>query len=457
MSTESNPGYSGEETTVKAQALETPPAETNPEVKKNSSCEEVKRGAKEKEVEVTVQKLNSRLLFDILRLSLNQDGSEDKDISELVSEYLNKESQETLEIDLDQETVLDLKKLLAELPKRIKSDVEMSEDQINKIVEYISVPIMNGHISAKDVFTIVQSIKITATNQNSNLQGYEGCMFYNPQNGTIVISENILDEFSETTAKGEQKSNQGLDVEHMLIHEVSHGISEHMFRGEEAETLFSQADKVLLQAEEARGSQSFHIETVLDAIQPDKIKEDYKIFIDNNPEMADSVTLETFETERRALAAKEIITDYTAIYLQSNGDFDDFSRVCISKSDHEKLLAYLEIDATEDDNLEQIISETMTSKNKSETLKKYPKLKKLFDNYAGFFSIIKKSLIRGEITGETQASDDNEEMINTTLRHNLDQARNFPSEKNNQNQSSALHDVKTLFAVFGDELDFLTK
>ncbi len=430
---------------------ETPTNEVTPENQEYSRHEEVAREAQDQETETTIKKLNLSLILDILRLSINQDGTEDPDVSELARKHLAEHNEENLEID--EETIQGLIKLLIELPAKIKSEVELTEEKQNEIIEHICTPVLLGHLSAADVLTMVDSVNISSSNQDSSAQGYEGYMFYNPEERSITISSEIIDGYLTTTGEDGKEMKIKLDTEHMMVHELAHGVTEYTMAKAEQSPEDSDLDpkragEVVRKTSELAGSQTFHIESVLAGMSESKIAENHKEAVSNGS----SISLEDFRERRTQLAAKEIITDYTAIFLQSDGSFLDFVKTCIGTTDLDKLGEFLNEDVGEDENLDEIYESILDS---PEEMNSRPRIKSHIENYRHFYNLINNSLTKNEIADNfDELSLDDYDETDLSLGRGLDRTSNFGAQADRSPENDSLaNSIKSLASAFGDEVN----
>jgi hypothetical protein len=287
-------------------------------------------------------------------------------------------------------------------------EVGLSEDELFSIQEIVCEPILNGHISGETASSMVKSVTVmkgdTLKQQSKAQNGYEGIMFCNPRSGEIIIAKEAL--------TGEYKAEDGseLDIRHMIIHEMSHVATEDVFfnknpqNGQEKEAV-TEAQKfsseIIRLAEHSKAEripQSRHIETVLDMLSnlPQEFQKTGK----------PQAEYEAFKQQRESLAAKEILTDYTAIYLKSNGERQSFIGEYLSSVGLKRLNEYAASNATEGgaDTKNRVaeILRAKTPEEKAQRSQQFPEFKQAFEMYNRFFDLAEKHLGDDKIKAAAQ-------------------------------------------------------
>jgi len=164
-----------------------------------------------------------------------------------------------------------------------------------------------------------------------------------------------------------------------------------------------QADKIIERAEKIDDSfpdsQSQHIRTNLNNVK--NAKSDFETYFANEKEFQ-ALTEEqrqqikpTKEQEfingRKIRAKVEILADYTALYLQSDGSIEDFVMTCLKKTDQEALKSYLgeNFDKVKLSNLNRISRRETKLAKMNELGEKFPTL---INTYLAFYNEIKRTL-----------------------------------------------------------------
>ncbi|OQB05640.1 MAG: hypothetical protein BWY19_00909 [bacterium ADurb.Bin212] len=244
----------------------------------------------------------------------------------------------------------------------------------------------------------------TLKQQSMAQNGYEGIMFCNPQTGEIIIAKEAL--------TGEYKAEDGseLDIRHMIIHEMSHVATEDVFlnknpQNEQQKEAVVEAkkfsDEIIQLAQYSKGEripQSGHIETVLDMLS--NMPQDFQKTGKPPQEY------EAFKQQRESLAAKEILTDYTAIYLKSNGERQSFIGEYLSSVGLKRLNEYASSNATEGgtDTKTRVaeILRAKTPEEKAERSQQFPEFKQASEMYNKFFDLADKHLGDDKIKAAAQ-------------------------------------------------------
>jgi len=322
----------------------------------------------------------------------------------------------------------ELLKALPELFKQVDFKIEeLAKDETRyknvrqkrmEIIKGICEPILDGHLTAKDVVALVSGIEIASKNDPAKkadyermglASGYEGVMCFDAVANKIYIFEDTLvDDF-----KDEDGDSMTLEIRHMITHEISHSIVESSVKINKI--LMTKADEIIAAAKEEGSvfaeSQSQHIRNTLNGII--NVDRDFQKYFDANftnsdafKALPDQQTKDAFEAakkaefveNRKAQAAIEIITEYTAMYLESDGSFDDFVLNCVKNIDKTKIEQYFGGEFKAED-LKQINEEKDPIKKATliEELKtQSPKFAKLVEIYQVFFADVRTEMQAGK-------------------------------------------------------------
>lgn len=294
-----------------------------------------------------------------------------------------------------------VQKFLANLKISVEN-TSIGEEEKSLIQEIICEPILRGHISGETAKSMVSNIKIVdgigLKEKFKKSHGYEGIMSCNMRTGEITIAKEAL--------TGEEKAEDGteLDLRQMIIHEMSHVVTEDVFFNKSPETeteksANAEAQKfsreiieLAQQSKQNRIPQSRHIEVVLDTLSnlPGEAKK-AGISDDN---------YETFKQERESRAAREILTEYTAVFLKSDGTRDGFKGEYVSSVGMKRMTEYLSNGQENSTETKIKISEILkseSSQEKAEKIKDFPEMEVALKMYNQFYDMASKYLGEDQI------------------------------------------------------------
>lgn len=237
--------------------------------------------------------------------------------------------------------------LLAQSPEYSKAGEKKRE-----IMMAICLPVINGHLSAEDTLNLVSAIEIRESNTDTqSTSGYKGIFFYNPGERKLVIAQEALkDKYAET--RNGQEVEIKLDLEHLIAHEMSHGLLSETNRsprknkeiarqitGAEnpSNKMVARAKEIIGNAETYMDSQPMHVQAVLAGLKT--APEQFGRLSDQDKTRFGS--LDIYLNFRKVAAADEIMTDYTAFYLQSDGSFEGFVDKCLDLTPTSGIANYL--------------------------------------------------------------------------------------------------------------------
>ncbi|MFA5926721.1 MAG: hypothetical protein WCT32_05565 [Patescibacteria group bacterium] len=396
------------------------------------------------EVVSTEQHPRQRLIEDLRTRFAGQEIGADtwEEVEEFVAE--NTELFDTLEAKIQE---------LSRKPEYSRIEVKKKTIEICLLQS-----VVNGHLTKEDLKTVLEGgVRILSNEEISQLakteQSYEGIMYYDLGNRALIISESALvDEYRMKNAETGQERIIEIDIEHSINHEIAHGIVERglltsgekrarkeLREGKEGVEippgLLSLAMSVIAAAGEVKEYMVYHSRNVLNGLEklgdiPAKDRQNAQVN-----------------------AAIEIITDYTAIFMQSDGKEENFVAKCLAKTDTDLLVNHLArrfgINETDPAIVRQRIGEKINAFNetdeneKKSILAQYPELAKVNTMFRKFYGLLyqgRDELDRteekiGKRQGKLKAmgkigtaADDNDER--TLLP---DEAASFPQQKNEQN------------------------
>ena len=366
----------------------------------------------------------------------------------------------------------DLQKL-AEMEKDPKFEGAM--DKKNLIIDGLCLPVLKGHLTAEDVASVVGRIALMDSQPTQGeiraSSGYEGVMYYDQENNAVLINPAVLaKKYQDKKGKFAE-----LDIEHMAVHELSHGVAGKTVLANESwekldqelsspnpefsSGMIKQVRAIIESAEEMKGSQSIHIRNVLEAIK--NIDRDYAKL---SPEQKQhSGTAEEFHNRRLAQAAVEIITEYTALYLESDGSFKDFARNCLIKTGKKGLEQFLasslNISAGSEEEKPALVQKKLKSimaglSSGSETistiLEQNPSLKRYFYCYKVFYDNISPAVQEGKGSLSEEGDD---EFDFEDYDGYYDSAGGFEQQEKGGRADKTSNGVMALIGAFADEVE----
>jgi hypothetical protein len=243
---------------------------------------------------------------------------------------------------------------------------EKSRDIKSSLVESV----VNGHLEASDVLNMVSHVEIFSTHSDNAVEqeqidkllaqsGYDSTMFVDTEAGKIFIVDKALKDEGEFIDPKTKKPIE-IDFKHTTIHELSHILDKRagVLRNK---TLLDACDQ-LAQIEGFSGTQSMHIRN----------------------------TLETEGLNQNQIRA-EVVADYTALYLKSDGSFDDFVSECLEMTDEDAMYAHLGI-------------------NEGENVEDNPKFARVIEIYKTFYDEISSNVKENKGKIQPPEKNENEEM-----------------------------------------------
>ncbi|HOX41488.1 MAG TPA: hypothetical protein PK263_04800, partial [bacterium] len=392
--------------------------ERNPspgEIKGSDVAREVGRGDRERKKRSS----DEGILIKIMALSLGE--TDQRIVASAEKVLLERYPQEINENVLTEMGNL-LKSLLTEEHwKAVWSQI----DEFSKQAEYshasekrreiilgFCLPVIHGHLTANDVLNVAQEASITENDPSAGVTtSYKAPM--QVKFGNLIISKAVfLNTFNADDPGFE------LDLTHMTAHEVSHGITDQLYFEEiprdnltaqinEPNPQFSSelirvARIIIDQSEKVMDMQPKHIRQALLGLNQAQHK--YQGFNQKTKDaLASQIgvsSAEEYEDFIRVNTAKEIITDYTAIFLQSDGTFDNFMSETINHAETEAIKKYLGETLSEPQEIttEEIIRK-LVSLNNGDSKDLSPKIMELLKYYSIIFRNLAKDIdgVRGDV------------------------------------------------------------
>src|SRR3989339_102662 len=399
--------------------------ESAPAPKESEGATEVAR----KERVETSKRSDYGVMIELLDLLVVNDRKpySDAELSDMVEEGRKDIENRYGEDALTPDRVKGLLEILGAIPGMLdeKSSAALSKNpEVRKEITHgLCEPFLRGHLEPGEILYLVQKIEVKpiseTTSESKSITGYEGVFHY--KNGTVIISEESLNGSSGTRP----------DFRHLFNHEMAHGVTEttifnqvssEQFNNEINSTeapafsskMIAETRRILDSASTLENAQPQHISTVLKSLKT--IDTDYEALSADAKAKEGFKTLDEYRNFRRYMAAKEIITDYFAVFQQSDGTLNDFVRFVISKCYQpafaqfardtfgieapDSKMARAETQKKIEEINTQIESKELTAEQVAE---RYPKFKELSDSYEIFFNEIKAFFEnRGDITVDSE-------------------------------------------------------
>jgi hypothetical protein len=315
------------ESGTSAETAETPPTE-----------EEKTAEASARKSEITAS--NANLVLDWM---MDKSGTEmDPQIFELFKKAME-EQDGVIQEKLDQTAELITK--LSEIFKKFDQAVEKLKDNPEfkdieskqiEIKKAICLSVINGHLTASDIPQLVTGVTIEAIpvkepppteEQLANMSerdrkirkmmdtcGYDSVAYWDRDTGEIVVFDSTLKDNAKT------QDGRPIGYAHLINHEMSHAFTERYLT--ENKELIGLCDIIVENRTEVSPFLTEHIQNTLASM--DKIEEDFPKAEKTMP----GLTKEQFIEMRKLTIAKEIITDFSAIYLQTDGTAPAFMEKC---------------------------------------------------------------------------------------------------------------------------------
>ena len=302
-----------------------------------------------------------------------------------------------LTIEQANERVQDAEKYLKKL-EIVGDGVEVSPAEAKAIKKLLIEPLLRGHLSAETLIGMAHTITVAPREKISagskQRFGYAAEMHCDT-NGGITISKEILDP-SFRLPNGSK-----MNLRHMITHESAHTAVENLLQARpENEAEQKQHDEMLAfaqevlklaeMAKEQRIPQPQHVEKALETVS--NLQEDFQ---NANPPL--TVSFEQFQKKQLAVATREILTDYSAIYLQSDGSRESFMVEMMNKVKTPSILEYFKSNSGQEiseDEVEQQLAELRSTPadQLAGKLESYPAMKNAFEMYTRAYNMAKNGL-----------------------------------------------------------------
>lgn len=375
--------------------------------------------------------------------------------------------------------IKELPKILAGFDQQIKElagkegfkDIESKRD---KIVQALTVPLLNGHLEADDLSAMVSGMKIISDEEAEGAtEVVEGVCFFDHDSCKIKISVGFLRD---------RPKDKPLDIKHLMSHEVSHAvvrfsgmktpeeraqITNYIREGTEPQSeKFKFIFDIINKAEETKNYQPQHIRNVLSSMA--NIDSDFA-HLDQEEKEKYSNDPEVYRRSREAIAAEEIMADYTAFFLESGGSRKDFYMKYLNNvGNGEGLKVYLaqnKITENQQAWVANINNKIENGDDKEAILAENPALKKMLDSCDFFYDLVSSSKdgFKGKLAecikmAREDQGDEEEIDIESILGvggYMPDQPSGFtkPDAKSQGKDKGLKNEIAGFFAAFADEID----
>lgn len=309
---------------------------------------------------------------------------------------------------------------------------ENVQQRIKEIIASFLEPVSKGHLDCDDISSIVKGVEIIDKNEISGtgMSNYEEGMCFDPRENKIYIFKEILSE-----------KYSGVDYRHMLIHEMSHPVVLETFYADGE--LTENFEQIVNYAEQNYDLMSQHIKNSIDGLKQnankfDSLSAEEKAKYGNDKEK--------FAQREKLMLANEIMADFTAIYMKTDGSLEQFAvenifMACLKKDDQKKFFENLGLT---DKKQIKVLREAIMSKDKEvliELVTDNPALKNLMEVYKTFYSgIIKYSNNEtGKLDLSNKEIEDGSELYNLYDEPISDRASSFQgSEPKGKQEESVM-------------------
>jgi hypothetical protein len=227
----------------------------------------------------------------------------------------------------------------------------LTAEQQELILKGLAEIVAEGHLDAETLEAAVGSIEYVENPDerfanSQQLCGYQGVAFWAGDH--IVLTPRVF---------GKTPDGRSIDIKHILKHEVSHQIvdSKAVFAAQQ-DKLKNHFQNEPIEPDEAttaiiRLMTNAPEETLPEGLrliihplkQLQALKENHPDFIaiNQNRPKEEKISFERFLLAREMATANEVMTEITACYMESDGQFEDFFQTIIARSRPQELARYL--------------------------------------------------------------------------------------------------------------------
>jgi hypothetical protein len=291
-----------------------------------------------------VKKSDYEIMLELLGNLVDGSGKPLPDLESVIRAATDHLKEIYGETAISMEKVRGLYEILNAIPDMLNEGSATALDKhpnARKEITYaLCEPLLRGHLESHEILFLVQRIEVKPkaeiTASPKGISGYDSVFHYD--DGIVTISQESLDGSLGVAP----------DFRHLFNHEVAHGVSDAtFFKGVSSEQfnheinatevpafsskMTAEVRRILDSAESLAGSLPQHTSTVLKSLRPENIKKDYESLSEDSKKRLGLDSEAKYLVYRRYMAAKEIITDFFAVYQQSDGTLDDFIRVAVGK------------------------------------------------------------------------------------------------------------------------------
>lgn len=292
-------------------------------------------------------------------------------------------------IDETKELVKHLGELFADFDKKIeelavnKAEYSGIKGKQIEIKKAICLSVINGHFSATDIPKMVTGVQIESRDNphdQANIAsiGYEAAACWDQVTGKITIfKEALVDNYRDKDGNMVK-----INFKHLVSHEMSHAFTErYLVKNEKLNTFCDE----LMDEPALLDLQPQHVRNVIKSLE--NIDERFVEAQTKNPRL----TKEQYVKYRRDYVKKEIITDYTAMFVKSDGSLEGFVEKCLALMNKEKFDQAIGVKEKE---INPIFSAKTLEERQAIIAKlrtDYPAFGKTLDLWTGFHGEIQKA------------------------------------------------------------------
>jgi len=378
---------------------------------------------------------------------LVQEGIVDQDMFDNFKKQLVEGCNDNPEnIDQVYEPSKKLPQLFAEFDRTVdqlsqnKAEYKKVREKQKEIKKSICLSVINGHLAASDIEAMISGIKIVPKPDNMGDVVAE----WNLESGEIVIFDSALKD----TYKGPDGKKINLNFNHLINHETAHAFTERYLV--KNERLLSLCDR-LNENQAILDLQPQHAKKELSKLK--NIDADWEMFKQNNHL---GLTKEQFIIARKTSIAREVITDYTACYMKSDGTLNGFLEKCIAVTDPDAAQSALGVTKQ---SIEQYLNEkdAVGKQEKLEVLMENGNLRFFVDTLKIFHQEIERMfkenkgqvIAHNEFIGESEGDEELESSGWGDLM-NYDQGSNF-ADNSKKGDTGFWASIAGFIKAFADE------
>jgi len=316
-------------------------------------------------------------------------------------DYFSENVDETMEL-MEQLSVM-FSQFDQEIEKLAENKAEYSNvrGKQAEIKKAICLSVINGHFTASDIPQMITGAVIDSKDKPEkkgkicemiNAIGYDAVACWDQTTGEIIVfKEALIDNF-----QNKDGNRFKLDFSHIINHEMSHAFTErYLVENDRLNTICSE----LIEDQSLLDLQPQHVQNAIRSLESVDAK--FPEVQAQHP----NVTKEKYLEFRRSRVAAEIITDYTAMFLKSDGSFEGFVEKCLALVDKENFNKAIGVKTSE-------INAIFAEEDPEEKKKKIAQLREAYPAFSKTLDIWKSfhEEIQGATSGNKGNIDSHEEL-----------------------------------------------